>query len=63
MDKMVIEGGFPLVGEVSISGSKNASLPIIVSSIMFDEFDCEIENVPDLEDIKTIKIKFADACT
>ncbi len=55
MDKMVIEGGFPLVGEVSISGSKNASLPIIVSSIMFDEFDCEIENVPDLEDIKTIK--------
>ncbi|MGC8553957.1 MAG: UDP-N-acetylglucosamine 1-carboxyvinyltransferase [Candidatus Acidulodesulfobacterium sp.] len=55
MDKMVIEGGFPLIGEVSISGSKNASLPIIVSSIMFDEFDCEIENVPDLEDVKTIK--------
>jgi UDP-N-acetylglucosamine 1-carboxyvinyltransferase len=55
MDKMVIEGGFPLVGEVSISGSKNASLPIIVSSIMFDGFDNEIDNVPDLEDIKTIK--------
>ncbi|MHB8231365.1 MAG: UDP-N-acetylglucosamine 1-carboxyvinyltransferase [bacterium] len=55
MDKMVIEGGFPLVGEVSISGSKNASLPIIVSSIMFDNFDNEINNVPDLEDIKTIK--------
>ncbi|MHB1661229.1 MAG: UDP-N-acetylglucosamine 1-carboxyvinyltransferase [bacterium] len=55
MDKMVIEGGFPLVGEVSISGSKNASLPIIVSSIMFDDFDNEIDNVPDLEDIKTIK--------
>ncbi len=55
MDKMVIEGGFPLVGEVSISGSKNASLPIIVSSIMFDNFDSEIDNVPDLEDIKTIK--------
>ena len=55
MDKMVIEGGFPLVGEVSISGSKNASLPIIVSSIMFDGSDNEIDNVPDLEDIKTIK--------
>ncbi len=55
MDKMVIEGGFPLVGEVSIGGSKNASLPIIVSSIMFDEFDSEIDNVPGLEDIKTIK--------
>lgn len=55
MDKMVIEGGFPLVGEVNISGSKNASLPIIASSIMFDGFDSEIYNVPDLEDIKTIK--------
>ncbi len=55
MDKMVIEGGFPLIGEVSISGSKNASLPIIVSSIMFDGCDSEIHNVPDLEDIKTIK--------
>jgi len=44
-----------LKGGVSISGSKNASLPIIVSSIMFDNVDNEIDNVPDLEDIKTIK--------
>ncbi len=55
MDSMVIEGGFSLRGGVSISGSKNASLPIIVSSIMFDNVDNEIDNVPDLEDIKTIK--------
>lgn len=55
MDSMVIEGGFPLRGGVAISGSKNASLPIIVSSIMFDDVDNEIDNVPDLEDIKTIK--------
>lgn len=55
MDKMIIEGGIPLKGEVTISGSKNASLPIIASSIMFDDIANEIFNVPDLEDIKTIK--------
>ena len=52
---MIIEGGTPLTGEVIISGSKNASLPIIASSIMFDDTTNEISNVPDLEDIKTIK--------
>ena len=55
MDKMIIEGGIPLIGEVQVSGSKNASLPIIASSIMFDDTCNEIFNVPDLEDIKTIK--------
>ncbi len=55
MDKMIIEGGIPLIGEVQVSGSKNASLPIIASSIMFDDAGNEIFNVPDLEDIKTIK--------
>ncbi len=55
MDKMIIEGGIPLIGEVQVSGSKNASLPIIASSIMFDDTGNEISNVPDLEDIKTIK--------
>ena len=52
---MIIEGGIPLIGEVQVSGSKNASLPIIASSIMFDDTGNEISNVPDLEDIKTIK--------
>ncbi|MDA8272175.1 MAG: UDP-N-acetylglucosamine 1-carboxyvinyltransferase [Deltaproteobacteria bacterium] len=55
MDKMIIEGGIPLIGEVQVSGSKNAALPIIASSIMFDDAGNEIFNVPDLEDIKTIK--------
>ncbi len=55
MDKMIIEGGIPLRGDVLVSGSKNASLPIIASSIMFDDLANEIFNVPDLEDIKTIK--------
>jgi UDP-N-acetylglucosamine 1-carboxyvinyltransferase len=55
MEKMIIEGGIPLRGEVSISGSKNAALPIIASSIMFDDSDNELYNVPNLQDITTIK--------
>lgn len=51
-DYLVIEGGKPLKGKVSISGSKNASLPIIMASILTKE-TCEIENVPDLLDTRT----------
>ncbi len=55
MEKIIIEGGIPLRGEVSISGSKNAALPIIASSIMFDDSNNELYNVPNLQDIVTIK--------
>jgi UDP-N-acetylglucosamine 1-carboxyvinyltransferase len=55
MDKMIIEGGISLRGEVSISGSKNAALPIIAASIMFDDTNNELFNVPNLEDVRTIK--------
>ncbi len=51
-DYLVIEGGKPLKGKVSISGSKNASLPILIASILTKEA-CRIENVPDLLDTKT----------
>ncbi|RME07651.1 MAG: UDP-N-acetylglucosamine 1-carboxyvinyltransferase, partial [Aquificota bacterium] len=49
---IVIEGGKPLKGKVSISGSKNASLPILMASILTRE-PCTLENVPDLLDTKT----------
>lgn len=52
MDALIIEGGAPLKGEVSISGSKNAALPILFSSILFDE-PVHFTNVPDLRDIYT----------
>ncbi len=47
-----IEGGRPLKGTVKVSGSKNASLPIIMASILTEE-SCYLENVPDLLDTKT----------
>jgi UDP-N-acetylglucosamine 1-carboxyvinyltransferase len=53
MDKFIIRGGTPLRGTVSISGSKNAALPILCSSILADG-PCTYTNVPDLKDIDTI---------
>ncbi|MDP1852804.1 MAG: UDP-N-acetylglucosamine 1-carboxyvinyltransferase [Candidatus Omnitrophota bacterium] len=50
MDKLIIEGGARLKGEVNISGSKNASLPIMAAALLSDE-PCVIKNVPDLRDM------------
>ncbi len=52
MEKFVIKGGRPLRGKVSVSGSKNSSLPIIFSAILSDG-ESVIENVPDLTDTAT----------
>jgi UDP-N-acetylglucosamine 1-carboxyvinyltransferase len=53
MEKFIIEGGKKLSGDVHISGSKNASLPIMAACILSDE-RCELENVPDLRDVTTM---------
>ena len=47
MDKLVIEGGYPLSGEVVVSGAKNAALPILCASLLSAE-PVHLENVPDL---------------
>ena len=51
--KLVIEGGRKLKGEVEISGSKNACLPILAATLLTDE-PCRIMAVPELRDIKTM---------
>ncbi len=53
MDMFVIDGGRPLVGTARVSGSKNASLPIMAAAIMADSA-CELHNVPDLLDVQTM---------
>ena len=53
MEKLLIKGGKKLSGEVVISGSKNASLPIIISSLLFDD-SVHFENVPKVRDIFTL---------
>ncbi|MBQ4076779.1 MAG: UDP-N-acetylglucosamine 1-carboxyvinyltransferase [Mailhella sp.] len=52
MDSFLIEGGVPLKGTISVSGSKNAALPIIMAAIAVDG-DVTYTNVPDLRDVKT----------
>ena len=52
MDKLLIKGGKRLVGEIEISGSKNASLPILLATLLTDE-TVVLKNVPNLRDIGT----------
>ena len=52
MDKLLIDGGYPLNGEVNISGAKNAALPILISSLLSDQ-NLSLQNVPNLNDIQT----------
>lgn len=53
MDKIVIEGGFPLKGTVSIGGAKNAALPILAATLLTSK-KCRIKNVPPLKDVSTM---------
>ena len=53
MEKLVIEGGYRLVGEVPVSGAKNAALPLFAASLLVDGW-VTLQNVPDLADIRTI---------
>jgi len=66
MDKIVIDGGVPLTGEVAISGAKNAALPIIAATLLAPGVH-RLANVPPLADIRTAKrllglmgVEFAD---
>ena len=53
MDKFLIKGPCKIKGKVSISGSKNAALPILASTILFDK-TVTIENLPRVKDIDTM---------
>lgn len=52
MDKLIIQGGIPLQGEISISGAKNAALPILAATLLTEK-PVIISNVPHLHDITT----------
>src|SRR5579872_111104 len=51
MDSLLIKGGVPLHGEVTISGAKNAVLPIMAAALLTEE-PCVIRRVPNLSDVK-----------
>ncbi|OIN97458.1 UDP-N-acetylglucosamine 1-carboxyvinyltransferase [Candidatus Desantisbacteria bacterium CG1_02_38_46] len=53
MARFIMSGGEELKGEISISGAKNAALPIMAATLL-SEGDCIIENVPGLKDVRTM---------
>jgi UDP-N-acetylglucosamine 1-carboxyvinyltransferase len=53
MQKLAIQGGTPLHGEVRISGAKNAALPIMCASLLTAD-DFQLSNLPDMHDVATM---------
>jgi UDP-N-acetylglucosamine 1-carboxyvinyltransferase len=54
MDKILIEGGAPLHGEVQVSGAKNAALPLMAATLL-SERPSVLHNVPRLNDVRTMR--------
>ncbi|MCZ6514636.1 MAG: UDP-N-acetylglucosamine 1-carboxyvinyltransferase, partial [Acidobacteria bacterium] len=55
MEKLLIQGGRPLEGRITVSGAKNAALPIIAATLLTDE-SVVLENVPQVRDIATLRM-------
>ena len=53
MEKLIIQGGNPLNGEIKISGAKNAALPILAGTLL-SHLPIQISNIPHLQDVTTI---------
>ena len=52
-DKMLITGGHPLMGEITVSGGKNTAVAVIPAVLLCDE-PCTIENLPDIDDVHAL---------
>jgi UDP-N-acetylglucosamine 1-carboxyvinyltransferase len=55
MDRIFIEGGYPLKGSVKVSGAKNAALPVIAACLLTGGWH-HLRRIPNLRDIHTIKL-------
>jgi UDP-N-acetylglucosamine 1-carboxyvinyltransferase len=53
VDKLVIQGGVPLSGEIRVSGAKNAALPLMCAALLTEE-ELTLSNVPHLRDVSTM---------
>lgn len=50
---LIVEGGHPLRGEITVSGAKNAALPIMAASLLSTE-ECKLNQIPNLKDVKNM---------
>ncbi len=55
MNKLLINGGKPLFGSIEINGAKNAAVAILPAAIMASKGVCNIDNIPDIEDVHCIE--------
>lgn len=55
MEKLIIDGGYPLNGDIEISGAKNAAVAILPATIMAGKGVCIVDNIPDISDTKCIE--------
>ena len=58
MDKLLIEGGRPLAGEIRVSGAKNAALPILCAALLSPE-PLALSNIAQLNDLRTMRALLA----
>jgi len=52
MEKIIINGGKPLYGDIEIGGMKNTAVAVIMGSLLIED-KCTIENLPDISDVAT----------
>jgi len=53
VDKLLIQGGVPLAGEIRVSGAKNAALPLMCAALLTED-ELTLSNVPHLRDVSTM---------
>ena len=54
MEQFIIQGGKPLSGEITPSGNKNSTLPLLAACLLTDE-PVILHNVPDIRDVNTMR--------
>ncbi|KYH34894.1 UDP-N-acetylglucosamine 1-carboxyvinyltransferase 2 [Clostridium tepidiprofundi DSM 19306] len=54
MDKLIINGGKRICGDIEISGAKNAAVAILPAAVLASKGVCTIENIPDIEDVRGV---------
>ena len=59
MDRLKIDGGVPLTGEIAVSGAKNAALPLMAAGLVTDG-TLRLTNVPDLVDTRSMGVLLAN---
>lgn len=52
MAKFIVQGGYPLQGEVSLLGAKNAAIKLLIASLLTSE-KCQLSRLPDIGDVRT----------